>query len=77
MGEAITRHSLRPLIFSEGRDDASLGHFVPRECEGVSTVIASEAKQSRVSRGDMDCFVAEPVIGPRVRADPLAPRNDE
>jgi len=24
----------------------------------------------------MDCFVAEPVIGPRVRADPLAPRND-
>ena len=25
----------------------------------------------------MDCFVAEPVIGPRVRADPLAPRNDE
>jgi hypothetical protein len=25
----------------------------------------------------MDCFVAEPVVGPRVRADPLAPRNDE
>jgi hypothetical protein len=27
--------------------------------------------------GAMDCFVAEPVIGPRIRADPLAPRNDE
>jgi len=25
----------------------------------------------------LDCFVAEPVIGPRVRADPLAPRNDD
>jgi len=25
----------------------------------------------------LDCFVAEPVIGPRLRADPLAPRNDD
>ena len=24
----------------------------------------------------MDCFVAEPVIGPAERPDPLAPRND-
>jgi hypothetical protein len=24
----------------------------------------------------MDCFVAEPVIGPAKRPDPLAPRND-
>jgi hypothetical protein len=40
-------------------------------------VIASEAKQSRASRAPLDCFVVEPVIGPRVRADPLAPRNDD
>jgi hypothetical protein len=26
--------------------------------------------------GHMDCFVAEPVIGPAERPDPLAPRND-
>ncbi len=25
----------------------------------------------------MDCFVAEPVIGPAKRPDPLAPRHDE
>jgi hypothetical protein len=24
----------------------------------------------------LDCFVAEPVIGPAERPDPLAPRND-
>jgi hypothetical protein len=27
------------------------------------TIIASEAKQSIVPQGRMDCFVAEPVIG--------------
>ncbi|WP_407156369.1 hypothetical protein [Bradyrhizobium sp. STM 3557] len=31
----------------------------------MSLVIASEAKQSRVERETLDCFVAEPVIGPR------------
>jgi hypothetical protein len=31
MGEAITRHSLRPL-FLEGRRLAKLGQIVPREC---------------------------------------------
>jgi hypothetical protein len=41
-----------------------------------SSVIASKAKQSTLEVG-LGCFVAEPVIGPRVRADPLAPRNDE
>jgi hypothetical protein len=40
-------------------------------------VIASEAKQSIAPQKErMDCFVAEPVIGRRIRADPLAPRND-
>ena len=29
------------------------------------------------ARRGADCFVAEPVIGPRIRADPLAPRDDE
>src|SRR5579859_2627221 len=47
-GAACTRHSLRPLFSSRATIDASLGHFVPRECERVSNVvIASEAKQSR------------------------------
>jgi uncharacterized protein (DUF169 family) len=42
----------------------------------IALVIANEAKQSIVSAsGQMDCFVAEPVIGPRF-ADPLASRND-
>jgi hypothetical protein len=27
-------------------------------------VIASEAKQSRAAKQELDCFVAEPVIGP-------------
>jgi hypothetical protein len=40
-------------------------------------VTASEAKQSRSFVKHPDCFVAEPVIGRRVRADPLAPRNDD
>jgi hypothetical protein len=34
-----------------------------RVCRVV--VIASEAKQSRAAREILDCFVAEPVIGPR------------
>jgi hypothetical protein len=38
-------------------------------------VIASEAKQSIAQQNRMDCFVAEPVIGPAERPDPLAPRN--
>jgi hypothetical protein len=45
----------------------SLGRFTPRECEGMSLVIArSEAtKQSKLSVCcEMDCF-AEPVIGRR------------
>jgi len=45
---------------------------------GTGTLVIARSgatKQSIVLlRGEMDCF-AEPVIGPRVRADPLA-RND-
>jgi hypothetical protein len=40
-------------------------------------VIASEAKQSRGRKEGLDCFVAEFIIGPAKRPDPLAPRNDE
>ncbi len=42
-----------------------------------STVIASETKQSKnlSLETDLDCFVAEPVIGRRL-ARPVAPRND-
>jgi hypothetical protein len=43
----------------------------------ASSVIASEAKQSSfAATRKLDCFVAQPVIGRRIRADPLAPRND-
>src|ERR1700693_5737519 len=31
----------------------------------------------RPQQAKLDCFVAEPVIGPAERPDPLAPRNDE
>jgi len=51
-----------------------------RENANVCPMLSLRAKRSNpeISRGSrMDCFVAEPVIGPRVRADPLAPRNDE
>jgi hypothetical protein len=57
-----TRHSLRPL-FSLGVCFAKLGRIAPRECGGVFSVIASEAKQSRAGQF-LDCFVAN------------APRND-
>ena len=33
---ASTRHSLRPLSIQRATRDASLGHFVPRECEPLS-----------------------------------------
>jgi hypothetical protein len=43
----------------------------------LEAVIASKAKQSIAqNKGKLDCFVAEPVIGPAERPDPLAPRND-
>jgi hypothetical protein len=42
------------------------GGIAPRESGVMShNVIASEAKQSRAARLILDCFVAEPVIGPR------------
>jgi hypothetical protein len=53
------------LFIFEGEEfHANLGRDAPRECESVSSVIASEAKQSILPRKErMDCFVAEPVIG--------------
>jgi hypothetical protein len=35
-GAARTRFSLRPLSFTRAKIQADLGHFVPRECEGLS-----------------------------------------
>jgi hypothetical protein len=54
------------LFFGEGEEfPAKLGRNAPREREGVSAVIASEAKQSIAPRNErIDCFVA------------TAPRND-
>ena len=62
------RHSLRPL-FSGVTDDASLGHFVPRECGRLSIVIANGSRECApddrlreaihaAACGTMDCFVA-------------------
>jgi hypothetical protein len=54
-----------PSFISEGNVPAKLGRNAPREREGVSAVIASEAKQSIAPRNErIDCFVA------------TAPRND-
>jgi hypothetical protein len=38
--------------------------------------MTGSAKQSIARVKQLDCFVAEPVIGPAERPDPLAPRND-
>src|SRR6266702_6448841 len=58
-GAARIRHSLRPL-FSRGRKFlANLGRNAPREREGVSSVIASAAKQSMLPHEErMDCLCA-------------------
>src|SRR6476620_2679449 len=58
-GAARIRHSLRPL-FGEGvRIPANLGRRASRECETVSTVIASAAKQSMSPHEErMDCFAS-------------------
>src|SRR6266571_6950112 len=45
-GAASTRSSLRPLTKRANEEYANLGRNAPRECEIVSTVIASAAKQS-------------------------------
>jgi hypothetical protein len=78
---AGTRSSLRPLIEEGGEKAQSsgarrrentgvsvLGYLTEKRLAGLdfSPVIGSEAKQSRLFRADnLDCFVAEPVIGPR------------
>src|SRR5689334_23901825 len=45
-GAASTRSSLRPLFRRGPKEDANLGQSTSRDREAVSTVIASEAKQS-------------------------------
>jgi len=59
-GCSSTRSSLRPLIPKRANEDANLGRNAPRECETISTVIASAAKQSisPQKKVSMDCFVA-------------------
>src|SRR5258705_8900735 len=49
-GAARIRHSLRPLYFRGRRLLANLGPIGPRECGGVSSVIASAAKQSMAAK---------------------------
>src|SRR6185369_7705754 len=54
-GAARIRHSLRPLFWEGVRIPAKLGRIASRERETISTVIASEAKQSislRCARND-------------------------
>src|SRR6478735_9016461 len=58
-GAARIRHSLRPLTTEGERIPANLGRRASRECETVSTVIASAAKQSMPQHEErMDCFAA-------------------
>src|SRR6266496_2448365 len=58
-GAASTRSSLRPLISKRANEIANLGRNAPRDRETVSTVIASEAKQSMSRHKErMDCFAA-------------------
>src|SRR6266516_4077651 len=58
-GAASTRSSLRPLFRRGPNEDANLGRNAPRECETISTVIASAAKQSISPHKErMDCFAA-------------------
>src|SRR6266568_5359285 len=46
-----------PSISKRANEIANLGLHAPRECETVSTVIASEAKQSMSRHKErMDCF---------------------
>src|SRR6266516_3173682 len=48
-----------PSDFWATNEDANLGRITSRECETVSTVIASEAKQSMRRRKErMDCFAS-------------------
>src|SRR6266511_2683243 len=48
-----------PSISKRANEIANLGLHAPRECETVSTVIASEAKQSMSRHKErMDCFAA-------------------
>ena len=59
-GAACTRSSLRPQFSKRANEDANLGRKAPREGETISTVIASEAKQSIVTSCTerMDCVAA-------------------
>src|SRR5258708_21456782 len=57
-GPRVQRASGIPCALSfRGRKKSKLGRIAPRECERVSTVIASAAKQSIAPhKGRMDCF---------------------
>src|SRR4029078_3102710 len=58
-GAARIRHSLRPLFYRGRRVTPNLGRNAPRDREGVSSVIASDAKQSMWPYEErMDCFAA-------------------
>src|SRR6185437_1610153 len=71
VGKAKRAHQSRVILRMDGGHGASAPFAHP-----TGGVIASGAKQSTLPPWKhLDCFVAEPVIGPRVRADPLAPRN--
>jgi hypothetical protein len=63
------RHSLRPLYFMRGEDDASLGHFVPRECEVALVVVArmsvatsGESTPYRFAHAGYFSFLAMPTL---------------
>jgi hypothetical protein len=66
-----------------GTERDKLAHMHFRYCEGLrssrdvrlGSAMRAEADVC-LSTARLDCFVAEPVIGPAKGPDPLAPRND-
>src|SRR6266536_376875 len=74
-GAARTRSSLRPLVGGKGIS-ANLGRRASREGETVSTVIASEAKQSIVTSCTERWIASRSLSSGAHSRDPLA-RNDE
>ena len=57
-GAARIRHSLRPLNWRRAKRSAKLRAHRAARMRNYVHVIASEAKQSRVVGGTLDCFVA-------------------
>jgi hypothetical protein len=50
MGEAVARHSLRPLLISEGGTLITRVQFAPRECKPMPSRCLTFESEARVTR---------------------------